>query len=387
MSSTGATVIIAGDVAPTPSNARWFAAGDVTSLLGQDLLAAWLSADARILNLESPLCDEASPIPKNGPHLRAPTTMGRGIAALDPSVVSLANNHILDHGPGGLASTIGTLRDHGLRTTGAGENQRAAAAPCILDVRGRSLGLISCAETEFSGATETTAGANLFDPLRTLDEIEALKQRTDWVIVLHHGGKEGYRYPSPGLRHVCRRMVERGADLVVCQHSHCVGCAEVHGEGTIVYGQGNFIFDGSDDETWRTGLLVRAILGERVGIDYLPLVKRGPAVRLASDDDGTAVLRDFAHRSTQLGTPGFVEAAYRQFASERLPDYLRALAAFGVWTARVDRRILGGRLVRLRFPAAALLRLQNYVQCEAHRELLLAGIAARLGEDGDGAQR
>lgn len=43
-------------------------------------------------------------------------------------------------------------------------------------------------------------------------------------------------------------MVEKGADLVIYQHSHCVGSYEKYKDSTIVYGQGNFMFNKRDDE-------------------------------------------------------------------------------------------------------------------------------------------
>ena len=79
--------------------------------------------------------------------------------------------------------------------------------------------------------------------MESLDHIQNLKDQCDYVIVLYHGGKEHYRYPSPYLQRVARKMVEKGADLVVCQHSHCIGCYEKYKDSMIIYDQGNFIFE------------------------------------------------------------------------------------------------------------------------------------------------
>ena len=62
------------------------------------------------------------------------------------------------------------------------------------------IGIYACAENEFTIATDTTAGANPFDPFESLDHIQNLKRSCDYVIVLYHGGKEHYRYPSPYLQ-------------------------------------------------------------------------------------------------------------------------------------------------------------------------------------------
>lgn len=55
--------------------------------------------------------------------------------------------------------------------------------------------MYTCAEHEFTIATENTPGANPFDPLESLDHIQELKSKCDFVLVLYHGEKAHYRYP------------------------------------------------------------------------------------------------------------------------------------------------------------------------------------------------
>ena len=78
---------------------------DTKALLGKELLSIWNSADIRIFNLEVPLTDTEDPIDKCGPNLIAPTSVIKGIKALEPSLLTLANNHIFDQGEQGLQST------------------------------------------------------------------------------------------------------------------------------------------------------------------------------------------------------------------------------------------------------------------------------------------
>ena len=51
------------------------------------------------------------------------------------------------------------------------------------------------------------------------------------------------------------RNSRQGADAVICQHSHSMGCAEYY-KDSYIYGQGNFIFDANDNEYWNNGLIV-----------------------------------------------------------------------------------------------------------------------------------
>mgnify|MGYP002235661412 CR=1 FL=1 len=100
------------------------------------------------------------------------------------------------------------------------------------------IGFISFAEHEFTIASENTPGANPFNEEDAIRVIHSLKNECDYVVALYHGGIEHYRYPSPQLQHRCRRLVDSGADYVICQHSHCIGCYETYDNSTIVYGQG-----------------------------------------------------------------------------------------------------------------------------------------------------
>ena len=48
----------------------------------------------------------------------------------------------------------------------------------------------------------------------------------DYLIVLYHGGVQEYRFPTPKLSIICKRMCDKGADLVICQHSQEKGFIE-----------------------------------------------------------------------------------------------------------------------------------------------------------------
>jgi len=367
-------ILIAGDLAPAQSNFDLFNSGSTEQLLGEELLRIWNSAEARIFNLETPLADSETPIDKCGPNLVAPTNTVKGIKALTPSLLSLANNHIMDQGVRGLDSTRKTLEQNNISYVGVGDDVTHSGKAHVLEMAGFRVGFYACAEHEFSIATESSPGANPFDPLESLDHIADLKARSDFVIVLYHGGKEYYRYPSPYLQKVCRKMAEKGADLVVCQHSHCVGCFEQSKESIIVYGQGNFIFDLLNRTEWQTGLIVKVDITGKPDIEFVPIVKKGNVVRLAKEKDAQEILSGFQERSRQIQQEGFIQEQYRTFAKENLESYLRRVAGMGKWMSRIDRYLFKGLLLRLKYNKAKLLALQNYIECEAHREVLLEAL-------------
>lgn len=373
-------LVIAGDLVPTNANIDLFSNADINTLLGEDLLVEWNLADVRIFNLEVPLTDEGNPIDKWGPNLIAPTSTINGIKALNPSLITLANNHIMDHGEEGFRSTVDILNESKIPFIGVGDSLKEAKKPYILNKGGLKIGIYACAEHEFSIAGENSSGANPFDPLESLDHINVLKQKCDYVIVLYHGGKEHYRYPSPYLQKVCRKMVEKGANLVVCQHSHCIGSYETYNNSTIVYGQGNFIFNKHDNEYWNSSLLIKLRFEKGIKVEYIPIVTTQKGIRLANESESTSILNGFSKRSEEIKKHGFIEEKYREFAVKNIDNYLRKFLGFGKWTSRIDRILLKGMLVKMRSNQRHLLSVRNYVECEAHRELLLRGIEARRND-------
>lgn len=369
-------LLIGADLVPTDTNTELFASANAKELVGEELLDILNSADYRVFNLEVPLTDFTIPIEKNGPALIAPTETIAGYKALGVDCVTIANNHIMDQGGEGLSSTLHILDQKGIAHLGGGSSLQEAAKPHIVELDGKKIGFYACAEHEFSIAGEKTPGANPFDPLESPDHVAELKAQCDFVVVLYHGGKEHYRYPSPDLRKTCRKLVQKGADLVLCQHSHCIGCEEKYGKGTIVYGQGNFLFDHSKSEFWKTSLLVQ-VDGE-FEVSYIPLCKQENKVRLAQGQEAQQILADFQIRSGEILEPGFVEESYAGFAKQMRQQYLIAFGGKESKLFRLCNKLLGNRLRTLRhskrYDKKKLLSIRNYVLCEAHRELLLQAL-------------
>ena len=98
-------IVIAGDLVPTKTNELLFEKGDIEALLGSALKSRWESSDLRIFNLEAPVIDGGKPIVKSGPNLKIKTGCMKGIKELNPTIVTVANNHIRDFGTIGWKST------------------------------------------------------------------------------------------------------------------------------------------------------------------------------------------------------------------------------------------------------------------------------------------
>ena len=370
-----ARVLITADLVPTDTNFHLFEDGLLNDLAGEELAGILQEADFIAMNLETPLCDQPSPIEKCGPCLCAPTKTVKGIKKINPYFFTLANNHVMDQGEAGLYSTLNALESEGIATAGAGKNLEEASKPFIANVDGIRIGFYCCAEHEFSIATENVPGANPYDPLCSFEQVADVKRQCDYVVVLYHGGLEHYRYPSPKLQKVFRKFVDAGADLVVAQHTHCIGCEEKYHGSTLVYGQGNFLFDHSSLEEWKTALVISLDLGkEKTGISYLPIVKRGNGVRMAGEKEKTEILTQFEKRSRDIEKPGFIEDAFEGLAREMEKEYL--LRLYGKKSksplVRLLDKLTDYQYVKSLYPTKNKSVVRNVLECEAHNELAIA---------------
>lgn len=369
-----ARIVIGGDVCADGVNQQAFAEGDGERLFG-GLAARLRAADLVAVNLESPLYSQPSPIRKSGPVLGVPERCAAGLAAGGIRLVGLANNHAMDHSAAGLSSTIQACARHGIATVGAGASLAEARRIHVAELSGLRLGVMAMAEREFGLAGRDKPGVNPLDPIDFVRSVRQQRGAIDYLVVMLHGGNEHLRYPRPSLVELCRFFVEEGADLVLCQHSHCIGCVERYRQGHIVYGQGNFIFDSPDDpDSWREGGLVciEAEPGSPARIEFVPVGQSigRPGAYALEGERRQAVLDGIAERSRVLDDPRALERRWDEFCAERKALYLRRLGARSRLARGIDRltgNIRGGYARSWKARAEHL----NLIRCESHREALI----------------
>lgn len=82
-----------------------------------------------------------------GTYMRADPELARELAWMGFDVVSRANNHTMDFGPGGMRSTTRAVEEAGLAHAGAGENLAEACEPAYVETAAGRVALISVAST------------------------------------------------------------------------------------------------------------------------------------------------------------------------------------------------------------------------------------------------
>lgn len=371
-------LLFSADIYPTSTNIDYFNKGDVDYLFGQELMDVINFVDFRCYNVETPLVDEKHPVLKAGPNHIAPTSIINTLIKLTPDLITLGNNHIYDQGQNGVESTINLYRKNNIKYIGGGINREEAAKTFVYEKDGVKIGIYNCCEYESAAANEIHGGANLFDPYFTFQDIEELKASCDSLIVLFHGGREHYRYPTPMLQKKCQRFVDFGADLVICQHSHCIGCEEKYKNGTIVYGQGNFIFDRNINEFRKNGLFVIFEYNNGSGeVSYIPFARKNETIRLATEVEKDEILKEFYERSNQIKEKDFIQKKYTELVKKSYEKYVKKFLGRHLFI-KILNKLTKGKIYSNYYTLEDASEIYNILTVEQHYGIIKEYLKERL---------
>lgn len=257
----------------------------VCGMLARPVTRQLLDSDLVICNLESPLLEGwNSP---GRPFAGNPEIVWL-LSQLNVSVISLANNHILDHGEKGLQDTVKILSETGfgligLKTAGLSE------IICI-EKKGRKIAIAGFNDIHDNTDQELIAPLSWDIIGPTLDEIR--KKQPDFILFSLHWGNEYITYPSPLQVDLAHRLIDEGVNVVIGHHPHVVQPVEHYKGGIILYSLGNYIFDMLWDEKVRSGIQADLLLYDngsvscrtipyRISDDYVPEYSGPDGKRLA----------------------------------------------------------------------------------------------------------
>jgi poly-gamma-glutamate synthesis protein (capsule biosynthesis protein) len=363
-----ATIIIGGDIYPAGNIQKAFIEGKANDIF-HDLLEDIANADLSVVNLETPLVSKETPIEKPGGVLGANVKSINGFAAARWNVLNLANNHSFDQGAQGLLETFYTIKEAGLTYVGAGVNIEEARQPFVKDINNERIIILSMAEREFSIADEKTPGANPLDLINFVNDIRLHKQRGIFIVLLH-GGKEFYPYPSPEMVRRCRFMVDMGADAVICCHTHCPLPWEIYADRPIIYGLGNLVFEPLNEavDSWYEGYMVKLTI-DNGQVHFIPIPyfqsKEVPGAQKMDTFTGKRFLDEMDIKSSKLKDAVFLEDQWVKYCRQQKEQYLSWLFGYNKPMQKLQRI-----LFPLLHSQEEKLRALLLVQCESHQEIL-----------------
>lgn len=343
--------LLLGDFCATDKNMHIVKDKNMQALFN-DTLPLFEGNDITFVNLECAITDSEKKIRKYGPNLKVCREAADVLKNIGTTLCGLSNNHIFDFGKEGVIDTIKALDEVGIPYTGFGENYNDSRKNYIVKKNGERVAFVVVCEHEFSYALENRMGSRPFDPFETMEDIREAKKEADKVIVLYHGAKELCQYPSPRLVKACREMVHNGADVIICQHTHCISCYEIYDGSHILYGQGNFNFImESTSELWNQSLMVKYDTKLNT-MEFIPTINTEYGIELAKGEVKEKILKDFKKRNESLKDGTWLNG-WHEFCESVSEIYIRALNP----DERLSDEFIGDTLFA------------HFLDCEAHTDV------------------
>jgi gamma-polyglutamate biosynthesis protein CapA len=218
-------------------------------------------SDIVFCNLESPLISNAGI--KKQPFAGNPAVV-QLMKILGINVVSVANNHLADHGPESISQTINLLDENAILTTGLKQNEISKIA--WVERKGKKFAFAAFNSVEDHPEDMLIAPLGWELLSNTLKEIK--KQSPDYTIFSFHWGNEYVNFPSPSQVSLAHELINNGVNVIVGHHPHVVQPIEIYNGGIIIYSLGNFLFDSFWSENVRNGMQVDLVFNEGKTIVY-----------------------------------------------------------------------------------------------------------------------
>ncbi len=277
-------------------------------------LARWLDgADTSVATLEAVLSDCGVVDPGRTVEsffYRGRPELVRVLTEGNIDVVTLANNHVGDHGPAALVRMLDVLDAAGVGRVGAGRSLREARAPLYRKVGDAVVAFVAVSTVGADSAAGRKRAGIFFHTEAKADElvrtvarlVRAARRQAHVVLLLYHVSQAGPAQPSPSRRTIVRRLIrEAKVDAVLADGSHHFRGVEVVDGRPVLHDAGHLLWDGGGGgkrsflwmlDVDRNG--VRAVRARPVELRPGRTVPAGAAA--ASD-----VLADLLAKSSKLG--------------------------------------------------------------------------------------
>ena len=189
--------------------------------------------------------------------------------------LNLCNNHSIDQGREGLMDTKSNVMKAGITPVGAGSNMQEAAQPLLLAKSPRKVWLLTSlrlALENFAYLPDRPCVSQ--EPMDSLvARIRQIKHRDPKAVVvvsLHWGGEHTLR-PVPRQRLEAHWLVDAGADVLICHHTHTLQTIENYRGRMIYYSIGNFIFDQSKPVNSKACVVKLTVTKDTLETEALPI--------------------------------------------------------------------------------------------------------------------
>ncbi len=209
-------------------------------------------SDISIANFEAPVPREHERTPSLGMKFSVPYAALNEVKNSGFDIISLSNNHTLDHGVGGYVDTTSACLRAML--TCIGHPFRHSTSSMTTVAAGDSIVGILALHTLFEEPSTTTLSSLLHE----------LKRTSDIQFVFIHWGDEYEPLHNASQETLAHFLIDSGVDAVIGHHPHVEQDIELYKGQPIFYSLGNLIFDQYFSKEVQQGFMVEAKVDEHM---------------------------------------------------------------------------------------------------------------------------
>jgi poly-gamma-glutamate synthesis protein (capsule biosynthesis protein) len=234
--------------------------------LFKDVKDIFRNGDIVFGNLEAPISIHTD---KNGfksNFFRAEPNVIEGLKNANFNVLSVANNHIMEHGDRAFLSTVSLLKENNITPVGVANKTE------ILEIDGYKIAIMAYSFIE--DFISKPLYNKISSEMRILEDVKNIRSSVDLVIVSLHWGYEYIPFPSPEQVEIGRKLIDCGAEIILGGHPHVLQSYEIYRGKPIAYSLGNFIFDHTYIKSTRESIIAKIKVDmntKDINIDIIPV--------------------------------------------------------------------------------------------------------------------
>ncbi len=189
---------------------------------------------------------DTSSKPSSYPVFNTPSAFGQNMIDAGFNLVSLSSNHSMDMGANGARlSAEWWESQNDILATGMASSEEKRNEHKIMNANGITYTMLS-----YTYGTNGLGGSalsnepylvNLFSEEKALEDIAAVRDKVDILIVSMHWGDEYRQTATEKQRAQAKFLADNGVDIILGTHSHCIEPWEWIDDTVVFYSFGNFI--------------------------------------------------------------------------------------------------------------------------------------------------
>ena len=207
-------------------------------------------------------------------QLRGATEYASAISNAGFTLLSVANNHAMQHGAESFWESVNSLKSNNISAVGVKAKAPYHSLLNIINVKRKKIGVLSYSlEKDQYVVMDKVQYAYCYSSEDICHDIKMATNEVDWLVVSIHWGQEFIPKPAPGTVLLAHKIIESGADIILGHHPHVVQGVEKYKHGVICYSLGNFVFDMAWNPTCQKSMIARFQLRENaINSQFIPVI-------------------------------------------------------------------------------------------------------------------